>query len=281
MGKAILVPNVTFSNNLGKVTSNDYPYNGLELVKVNNQPPIGRAAQGVAIYGNYIFTPLAIGVEQIEIRDMLSGNVIQTVTVQENVGDRHGNSMVFGHLKYNESDEFPLLYGGGNLNSLINTIDVYHVTRTNGVFSIAHIQTIDTSICNSYVDVAYWNDKLVLCGAKEFIVNPPTTLLSEYTLTSGDIIKQFNRKGASRQYVQQSCVWNNCLYMPLFDTFTSKGTYDFMMKVINLNTEEVCMDAEFNYNNNYGIEFEAVFVWNENLYAIVGFNVYKILLIRS
>ena len=52
MGKAILVPNITFSSNLGKVTCSEWPYNAIDL---KAQSGMVGSGQGSAVYGDYLF----------------------------------------------------------------------------------------------------------------------------------------------------------------------------------------------------------------------------------
>lgn len=263
MGKAILVPNITFSSNLGKVTCGEWPYKSIELIR---QAGIVGSAQGSAVYGDYLFGGNADNA-QIKIYNLQTYRNVQTLTVPNSaVSGRHMNSLCFGHLKYDDSDEYPLMYGGGNINDLINIVDIYRVVRSDNNFSITRVGSIDTSIIG-YVDVAYWDDKLVLCGNKIYIVNPPAADDMEHVVTDSDIVAQYE-KGAVRPYIQQPCVYNDHLYIPYFNTHTSKGTYDFLMKVMDLNTGNVVMNSEFNYNNNYTIEFEAAIVWNNSLYVV-------------
>lgn len=271
MGRAIIVPNITFSSNLGKVTASGWPFNSIEL-KV--QAGMQGGIQGSAIYGDYLFNGHQNN-GQITIYNLSTSALAQTIIVPDSaVSGRHMNSLCFGHLKYSSSDEYPLLYGGGNLGELTNIIDIYRVVRSDNTFSITRVGSIDTSMVG-YVDVAYWDDKLVLCGNKIYIVNPPSADDMEHVLTSSDIIAQYER-GAVRTYIQQPCVYDDHLYIPYFNTYTSKGTYDFMMKVIDLNTGNVVMNAEFNYNNNYNIEFEAIIVWNNNLYIVSNGSGYSV-----
>lgn len=271
MGRAIIVPNITFSSNLGKVTASGWPFNSIEL---NVQTGMKGGAQGSAVYGDYLFGGQKDN-GKITIYNLSTSTLVQTVTVPNSaVSGRHMNSLCFGHLKYDESDEFPLLYGGGNLSNLINIVDIYRVVRANDAFTITRIGSIDISMIG-YADVAYWGDKLILQRDKIYVVTPPSTNETSYTLTQSDIVAQYDR-GASRQYAQQPCVYKDCICMLYFDTYTSKGTYDFVMKVVDLNSGKIVMDSEFNYNNNYNTEFEAAIVWNGNMYLVNSSNGYLV-----
>ena len=263
MGRAIIVPNVTFSSNLGKVTASGWPFKTIEL---SMQTGMKGGAQGSAVYGDYLFGGQKDN-GQITIYNLSTSTLVQTVTVPDSaVSGRHMNSLCFGHLKYDESDEFPLLYGGGNLSSLINIVDVYRVTKTNDTFTITRVGSIDVSILG-YVDVAYWGDKLILCKDKVYIVNPPSASETSHTLTQSDIVAQYDR-GSGRAYTQQPCTYKNYVCLTFFNTNTSKGTYDFIMKVMDLNNGDIVMYSEFNYNNNYNIEFEAAVVWDGSMYMV-------------
>lgn len=276
MGKAILVPNITFSSNLGKVTCSEWPYNAIEL---KAQSGMVGSGQGSAVYGDLLFGGYKDNA-QIRIYNLQTHTTAQTLTVPDSaVTGRHMNSLCFGHLKYDNADEYPLLYGGGNLDALKTTIDIYRVTQSEGVFSIVRIGALDTSVFGTYVDVAYWNDKLVICGGKIYIVNPPAATETEYVFTQDDIIARYER-GTVRTYIQQPCVHNDYLYIPYLNTSTSKGAYDFMMKVMDLNTGNIVMNSEFNYNNNYNIEFESVITWNSNLYIVNNTSGYSVNLCR-
>lgn len=275
MGKAILVPNITFSSNLGKVTCSEWPYNAIEL---KAQSGMVGSGQGSAVYGDLLFGGYKDNA-QIRIFNLQTTAPSQYITVPDSaVSGRHMNSLCFGHLKYDESDEYPLLYGGGNLDALANIIDIYRVVRSDNTFSITRVGSINVSMLG-YVDVAYWDNKLVLCGNKIYIVNPPSADDMEHVLTSNDIIAQYER-GTVRTYIQQPCVHNDYLYIPYFNTSTSKGAYDFMMKVMDLNTGNVVMNSEFNYNKNYSIEFESVITWNSNLYIVNNTSGYSVNLCR-
>lgn len=263
MGKAIIVPNITFTSNLGSVTVSDWPYNAIELEQIVGMQG---GTQGSTVYGDLRFCGDAADNGAIKVFDMSTMVMLQTVTVPNAAATgRHMNSFCFGHMKYEDTDEFPLLYGGGNQGDLSNIIDVYRIVRDNGTFTITIVGSIDITMLG-YADVAYWNDKLILrANNNAYIVSLPSDNLTGYVLAQEDIIAQYSI-GTSRAYMQQPCVFNNHLYMPFLDTHTSKGTYDYMMKVMDLATGRVVMNAEFNYNNNYSIEFRSVFAWNNHLY---------------
>lgn len=278
MGKAIYVPNITFSTNLGSVKPCGWVYMGIELPSADST--MRGSQQGAAVYGDYIFGGEADS-GKILIRQLSTAGNIATITISNAaVTGRHMNSLCFGHLKYDVADEFPIMYGGGNIDTLINTIDTYRVTRNGNTFSIALVGSYDTSIFG-YVDVAYWdgenNKELILQGRnRTYRVTPPPANTTSYTFTKDDVIAEY-WIGSYRQYIQQPCVFQDRLFFPYFDTYTQKGTYDFMMKVLDLRTGEILWESkEFNYNQNYSIEFEAAVVWNNQLYLVNTTYGYKV-----
>lgn len=263
MGKAILVPNVTFEENLGKVTTDSFVFNAAVLsVKQEGQC----SPQGAAVYGDYLFYFSNNQSSTMIIRNIRDNSLIQNVVVQEENNSRHSNSMCFGHLKYDESDDFPLLYAGGNLGDLINTVDVYRVTKSGNVFSITRAQTIDISNFG-YCDVAYWEDKLVLVrGTYVYLVNPPSANESTPVLDSNNIVVRFKKSQPRPDVVGPVCV-GDYIFIPYFrsETITTPSIVSYyynILQVMNLRTGDVVAEIEFNYNNDYRIEYEQILYWD-------------------
>ena len=159
MGKAIIIPDITFSGveNKKKVTYNEWPYNGCELVSCNFGSHTFQ--QGVAVIDNYAIH-FSTNSDIFYIYDLVNKRQVQQTTFQESDINRHSNCLNFGVKKYDENDEFPLLYGSGYENNagggdIQRTIDVYRVQRLNSTWSIVKVQVIDYS--NVSLEVTYTN----------------------------------------------------------------------------------------------------------------------------
>lgn len=154
--------------------------------------------QGLAVYNGYgiYFNDSS---STFTVKRMADGTTAQVATsFQDADTNRHSNTLNFGTLKYDDADDFPLLYGSGNLNALAQTIDVYRVTLTGSVWSVVKVQTIDFSAIDTYTDAAFYSDYIVLKrGANVMLCNMPPikdsndNILSTYTMSASDVVTTY------------------------------------------------------------------------------------------
>lgn len=143
------------------------------------------------------------GNEFCYIHDAESGRLVQTLTMPNPNTAYHNNCVTLGG-KYNESDEFPLIYAS---QEAPRKCIVYRVSKTEGQYSLSVVQEIlfSTSLGtylvyrNCLIDA--YEGKLVMCGLKntpwsgtdkntlQYIVfNLPNPTTPQVQLTESDIV---------------------------------------------------------------------------------------------
>lgn len=119
--------------------------------------PIGKVSTGQdgAIFGDYLFRFKAKGECSVHNISTLGSDYTEFPTIAEFKLDKselivpHSNAVVFGTEKYNEDDEFPLLYSNiyNNYNKfedqMIGVTCVYRITRDGEGFSSQLVQLIE------------------------------------------------------------------------------------------------------------------------------------------
>ena len=252
MGKAIVVPDIVFEGvgNKKKVTCNKWVFNGYELVSCG----FGNHTfmQGVAVVDNFAIH-FSNDSDIFYVYDLVNKRQVQQTTFQEADINRHSNCLNFGTKKYDESDEFPLLYGsgyeanegGGNIQK---TVDVYRVQRNNGVWSITRVQVIDYSGLSSgigYTNACIWGDSLCLvpfsgynCYEFECPDVPEGDTISTYNLTDEDLVKvHYNVTKQTFDLKQGLTCVGNYLYIT---NSTYNGTiFRHIIDVCDLRTDDI------------------------------------------
>lgn len=156
----------------------------------------GTFYQGVAIFGDYSIN-FNDNSSRYYIKNIITGSSVSTNNFQDGDSDRHSNTLNFGTKKYADEDTFPLLYGSGNLNELVQTIDVYRLQYLNSSWDIKKIQTIFFTSLQTYSDVAFWKGDIVLKQGKNVLVCKTPEIkdslgndITEYTMTDDDVISR-------------------------------------------------------------------------------------------
>lgn len=248
MGKAIVVPDIVFEGvgNKKKVTYDKWPYNGCELASCG----FGNHTfmQGVAIVDNFAIH-FSNDCDIFYVYDLVNKRQVQQTTIQEAGTDRHGNCLNFGTKKYDENDEFPLLYVSGHGGNMSKTLEVYRVQRNNGVWSITRVQVIDYSGLSSGIsntNACIWGDSLCLvpfpggydCYEFECPDVPEGDTISTYNLTDEDLVKvHYNVTKQTFDAKQGLTCVGNYLYIT---NFTYNGTiFRHIIDVCDLRTDDI------------------------------------------
>ena len=128
----------------------------------------GGSLQGAALYGDYLFH--ATAGNNIHIYNFSKKEYI-TMLKMSTMG--HADTMSFGFQKYDDNDEFPVLYvSGSNSNSAGSGGDIYVYRIVRSVDEdgsdkwqgtlIQHITTPDVAVIGSFPDVVIDNDNKVM-----------------------------------------------------------------------------------------------------------------------
>lgn len=115
---------------------NRFGYSIEELMEYNT----ASNSQGFDIYGNYIFQLYAGGT--IKVNNIVNGEEISTIS---NLGFNHGDTCQFSNTKYDENDDFPLLYVTSD-----TTPSVVHVIRITDIYSGYKIKSYDLGSESGY-----------------------------------------------------------------------------------------------------------------------------------
>lgn len=194
------------------------------------------------------------------IKTLPDFTAVKQASLQPADTNRHTNTLNFGTLRYDDGDTYPLLYGSGNLNSkntdsqLQQTIDVYRVTVTEGVWNVVPVQVIDFSAIDTYGDVAFYGEYMVIKhgGNVKVCKCPPIkdaggNILSTYTMLSTDVMYEYTLTDVY-QYAQgytivgrylinlsmSSGAWN---YITIMDMLTGRQLANFSLNAAGVTAE--------------------------------------------
>ena len=287
----------------------EYKYPGESLGTSNivscNKVASLKGLQDGDAYGGYFFAMSSEG--SCRVYNLNGYRSVATFTLDKsNVFKPHSNSACFGPYKYDESDEFPLLYCnlynnyGIEEEELYGTCGVYRITRKGNKFSSKLVQVIKIGFCDDqtlwsspngdvrpYGNFALDNERNKLFTMRDgdkstriFEFDVPTLDMGELdstlgvktvTLTKEDILSNF-RIGYSN-YIQGCVCYNGKLYS--VEGKTSSSANRAAMKIVDLERKKIITQISL-YDMGLEIEPEAVFVVDgEIYYAEVNGNVYK------
>ena len=257
------------------------------------------------VYGGYLFSFNAAGTCQVYSADTYQP--ISDFTLDRlGVLKPHANSVCFGSFRYEESDEFPLLYCNvynnyRNDRSYDGMCNVYRIQREGNVFTSTLVQVIKIGFTddsetwsspngdarpfgNFVVDTD--NNRLYAFTMRDesqttrfFSFRLPTvhdgTLDStlgvrKVTLLADDIIDTFDTEYF--HYIQGVTYDHGKIYS--LEGFTNDATNPAALKVVDLSTKTVCRTIDL-YGMNLKIEPEAVYcIDGIGYYIDVSGNVY-------
>ncbi len=288
-----------------------YKYKGESLgttnvVTVTNVASI-LALQDGANYGDYFFAFTGEGVCKVYSTD--NYKLISQFTLDKvKLFKPHSNSVCFGTLKYNEKDEFPLLYAniynnyGIDDKDMMGACGVYRIVREGDTFKSTLVQVIkvgftdDTELWASKKGDArpYGNfvvdtdrNKLIAFTMRDedsstrfFEFRIPTLHEGEYdsslkvkkvTLTKDDITEKFSVPYF--RYLQGCAYYDGLVYS--LEGFTDSEKNPASLKIVDLSKKELVTEIKL-YKMGLTVEPEAAFVIDGELYyAEVSGNIYK------
>ncbi|MBE6644904.1 MAG: hypothetical protein E7612_05950 [Ruminococcaceae bacterium] len=279
---------------------NDSDKPGLDKVgKVNGNRQDG------AVYGEYLFSFNSSG--RCNVYSANNFNPVSEFTLdKESLIKPHSNSVCFGTTKYNEDDEFPLLYCNvyntyKNDRSYDGMCNVYRIARNGTSFESTLVQVIKIGFTDDTQKWSSADGDVRPFG--NFVVNTDNNNLYAFTmrdegrttrffsfklpsLTDGkpdatlgvnivtlyvdDIIDSFDTEYFN--YIQGASYYKDKIYS--LEGFTDSETNKAALKIIDLDTKTVKkIDL---YGMNLKTEPETVYVFNGVGYYIDVFgNVYK------
>lgn len=246
------------------------------------------SGQGSAIYGNFFVQGFTYANRVIKIYNLETKSLVQEVSLPTFANTSyHTNTMSFSGTKYDNTDDFPLLYicSGYTDSSSVSTSEVYvvRIVGTSGNYTTSLIQTI-------YLDFGSWTE--FVCdpiknrawingsGIATYIcIDLPSISNSEVTIDSSTtIIDKFNRKSfalgtSTTSSGQGRFFYHNRIYwVSGVPSYTGEG--DEALYVCVDNTLTHCTEAVVPLKN-FGLasgtsntyEPESCFIWNDDFYV--------------
>ena len=293
---------------------NEYQYKG-ESLGTNNTVSYELVAsigglQDAAVYGDLLFAFTGEGKCKVYELGKYNRVLSQFELNKISVIKPHSNSACFGSYKYDENDEFPLLYCnvynnyGKDRTDLYGVCNVYRLKRNGTKFSTELVQVIkvgftdDTTLWSSPNGDArpYGNfvvdtdrNKLIAFTMRdgdlstrffEFDLPEPTagvldsTLgVNKVTLTKEDIKENF--KVSYFRYLQGCTYYNGKVYS--LEGFTNNKTNPPALKVVDLAEKKLFAEVKL-FDMGLTVEPEAAYVIDDVLYYVdVSGNIYKLI----
>lgn len=273
---------------------------------LNKVASVAGSRQDGAIYGGYLFSFNKAGICKVYSVDTYK-HVSDFTLDKINVITPHSNSVCFSSLKYDESDEFPLLYCNvynnyKNDRSYDGTCAVYRIQRNGTSFTSTLVQVIKIGFTN---DTQRWsspdgdtrpfgnfvvdtdNNRLYAFTMRDaskttrfFSFTLPAVNdgvldsslgVKKVTLEVDDIIDTFDTEYFN--YLQGATYYNGKIYS--LEGFTDDTTNKATLRVVDTATKSICEKIDL-YGLNLKAEPETVFVLNDTGYYIdISGNVYE------
>ena len=267
------------------------------------------ALQDGATYGGYFFAFTGSGTCKVYSTD--NYELVSSFTLEKvKLFKPHSNSVCFGTLKYNENDEFPLLYAnvynnyGIDDKEMIGVCGVYRIVRDGDSFKSTLVQVIKVGFTS---DTELWaspkgdvrpygnfvvdtdRNKLVAFTMRDadnttrfFEFDIPALSEGEYdsslkvkkvTLTKDDITENFSVPYF--RYLQGCAYYDGKIYS--LEGFTNSTPNPASLKIVDLAGKKLVTEIKLQ-DMGLTVEPEAAFVIDGELYyAEVSGNIYKII----
>jgi hypothetical protein len=252
--------------------------------------------QGSTVYGNYFVIGFAQSKKYIKIYDLQTKELAQQVDIPEFSNPRyHANTISFSGIKYDNADEFPLLYicSGYTDTSSVSTSEVYvvRIIGTEGSWTTELVQTITLDfgkvnnwtewVCDPVLNRAW----IIGSGIDKYIcVAIPDISESEVTITADTpIIDHFNTKTFTLGLTTTSSgqgrfFYHNRIYrvsgVPTYAGQGDEALYVCVDNTLTHCTEAVVPLKNFGLSNGTSLAYEpeGCFIWNDEFYvAYLGF----------
>lgn len=259
---------------------------------------IGGPVQDGAVYGDYLFSFNSVGVCKVYSLKGY-GQVSQFELDKNSIVSPHSNAVCFGVDKYDENDEFPLLYTNiyntysGN-RSYDGTCNVYRITRSGNSFSSELVQIIKVGFTS---DTSKWsspggdvrpygnfvidtdNGKLYAYTMRDadkttrffefdlpaFDAGEPdsATGVAKVTLTADDITDSFSADYF--RFIQGAAYYDGRIYS--LEGFTNSTTDKPTLRVVDLEEKKVISVIDL-YGMGFKVEPETAYFIDGTLYYI-------------
>lgn len=251
--------------------------------------------QGVAIYNNFLVQAYSVDYKKIKIYNLSSKNLVQEIDLPQFSNTRyHCNTISFSGTKYEQGDDFPLLYmcSGYTDNVNVTTSEVYvvRIVGTSGNYTATLIQTItlDFGIVGQWTEFVCDpnNNRAWITGSgiKSIIcIQIPATTESSITIDESVELEDgfdytIKNIGTSEKSSRQGmCFYKNRIYWASGVLSSSEEGVDSLY-IIVLNTLTHCVESIVPLKN-YGLidEPEGCFIWNDDFYVAYRSNLIKLI----
>lgn len=222
--------------------------------------------QGGACYGDYLFM-FTENNTTCWVYNLSTNTLVQTITIPSEergfVSDCHCNTVNFGTEKYNEGDDFPLVYVSTGYNDGTNSgVLVYRIVNSNNTYSLTLVQTVK-------FPKKSWTEFVVGDDGNCFVCYTNTRTIYRMKmpkLSDGDITLDMEEALEVYQFTPQefeSANQNRFYYQGKMYVISGASGYGLLI-VLDLlkRTREAIVDL-----NSIGIigEPEANFIWDGKL----------------
>lgn len=257
--------------------------------------------QGSTVYGNFFVQGYSYTNKTIRIYDLTSKQLVQSVDLPTFANTRyHANTISFSGTKYDNGDDFPLLYicSGYTDTSSVSTSEVYvvRIIGTSGSYTTSLIQTItlDFGVVNNWTEFVVdpinsraWisrdGSNTNICVALPSISSSSVTINNETTIIDKFDTKAFTLGTSTKSSKQGRFFYHNRIYyVSGVPSYSGEGP-DALYIVVN-NTLTHCTEAVVPLKN-FGLvsgtsntyEPEGCFIWNDDFYVAYSTFIAKII----
>lgn len=248
-------------------------------------------AQGSTIYGNYFVQGFTYAYTYLRIYNLSTTEFVQQVDLPTFSNTRyHANTISFSGTKYDDGDDFPLLYicSGYTDSSSVSTSEVYvvRIAGTSGSWTTELIQTITLDfgvaddwtefVCDPVNDRAWINmdsNNDYICvdlpdiTDAEVTINASTTVIDSFTTKSFTLGLTTKSSGQGRFFYHNRVYWVSGV--PSYTGEGDEALYVCVDNVLTHCTEAVVPLKNFGLANGTSntYEPEGCFIWNDDFYV--------------
>lgn len=248
---------------------NKYRGEGVGLIDIYENSLAPKFTQSATSYGKYAFMISDGSYSCMNVVDISIGEYLQYINVEEPNVNNHNNTATFSSLKYDQSDEFPLMFCGSIHsydfhNGLI--ITAYRIYKDGATWKAKGLYNINLPseygegkngvACQAIVNddkiyiIAKMNDNIT----KIKVLQNPSDVSTDITLTDSDVIDEFEIN-LGLDVFQDAFIYNGILYQ-LDNT-----------RLVAIDLSNKILAGTVNMPTSGISEYEGCFVYNEMLYV--------------